>query len=112
MLNPHLNDIDALHVLCSSAEFDQLKMRPEEIQEMDTLKKHTTIRVKIPIEETAGKVNVLLQNYLSQSRITSFTLQSDTNYVAQNAGRIARALFELCLKRGWSTLAGTLIFYS
>lgn len=106
MLNPHLNDVDALHVICSSAEFDQLRMRPEEANEMDALKKHTTIQIKIPLQETAGKVNVLLQSYLSQSKISSFTLQSDTNYVAQNAGRITRALFEICLKRGWSTLAG------
>jgi replicative superfamily II helicase len=106
MLNPHLNDVDAIHVLCSSAEFDQLKIRPEELPEIDSLKKAAHITVKIPLEDTAGKVNVLLQSYLNQSKITSFTLQSDTNYVSQNAGRIARALFEICLKRGWSTLAG------
>lgn len=95
-----------IQVLCSSAEFDQLKLRPEELAEIDQLKKHASVRIKIPVEETAGKVNVLLQGYLNQSRITSFTLQSDTNYVAQNAGRISRALFELCLKRGWSSMAG------
>jgi replicative superfamily II helicase len=27
MLSPHLSEIDALHVLCSSAEFDQLKVK-------------------------------------------------------------------------------------
>jgi len=37
--------------------------------------------------------------------VNSFTLQSDTNYVAQNAGRISRALFEIALKRGWSQQA-------
>lgn len=43
------------------------------------------------VEDTAGKVNVLLQSYIDQSRIKSFTLISDTNYVAQSAGRISRA---------------------
>ncbi len=105
MLSAHLSNSDALHVLCSSAEFDQLKMRPDELVEMDKLKKDALIEIKVPVEDTAGKVSALLQGYLSQSRLNSFTLQSDTNYVAQNAGRIARALFEICLKRGWSTMA-------
>ena len=104
-------------VLCSAAEFDQLKVRPEEINEIgkhllcslyycvikckDQLKKHAKIRVRGPVEDTAGKVGVLLQNYIDQTRINSFTLQSDSNYVAQNAGRIARALFEICIKKGY-----------
>ncbi len=105
MLAPHLSDSDAVHVLCSSAEFDQLKVRPEELSEIDQLKKFSFWNVKTTSDDTAGKVSVLLQGYLSHARVASFTLQSDTNYVAQNAGRIARALFEVCLKRGWSTIA-------
>lgn len=105
MLSAHLLDSEALHVLCSSTEFDQLKMRPEELSEMDELKKNVPIDVKGGVEDTSGKVSVLLQNYIDQSRIKSFTLVSDTNYVAQNAGRISRALFEICLKRGWASLA-------
>jgi activating signal cointegrator complex subunit 3 len=105
MLNPEVGGADALHVLCASAEFDQLKMRPEELEEMDSLKKRTKVGIKAPVEDTAGKVNVLLQNFMQQSNIKSFTLQSDTNFIAQNASRIARALFEISLKRGWSSLA-------
>lgn len=105
MLSSHLDDIDALNVLCSASEFDQLKVRPDELEELDKLKKTATVEIKGPVEDTAGKVNALLQGYISQSRLNSFTLQSDTNYVAQNAGRISRALFEICLKRGWSTIA-------
>jgi activating signal cointegrator complex subunit 3 len=105
MLSAHLLDSEALHVLCSSTEFDQLKMRPEELAEMDELKKNVPIDVKGGVEDTSGKVSVLLQNYIDQSRVKSFTLVSDTNYVAQNAGRISRALFEICLKRGWASLA-------
>lgn len=39
MLTPHLDSAEGLHVLCSAAEFDQLKMRPEEIPEIESLKK-------------------------------------------------------------------------
>lgn len=105
MLTAHLNESEALHVLCSSTEFDQLKVRPEELSEIDELKKKVKLGVKGPVEDTAGKVSVLLQSYIENNRIKSFTLVSDTNYVAQNSARISRALFEICLKRGWASMA-------
>ena len=37
---------EALHVLCSSSEFDQLKLRPEELSEIDQLKKDAVVAVK------------------------------------------------------------------
>lgn len=66
MLTPHLTDSEALHVLCSSAEFDQLKMRPEEMTEIETLSKYASLKVKAAQEDTAGKVSILLQGYLMQ----------------------------------------------
>jgi len=105
MLNDHLNETEALHVLCSSAEFDQLKVRPEELAELEQLKKLVPVNVKTGAEDTAGKVSVLLQTYCKQARVQAFTLQSDTNYVAQSAARITRALFEISAKRGWSNMA-------
>lgn len=104
MLFPHLSQAEALNVLCSSSEFKQLKIRPEEIPEIDALKSNVNVTVNTSSDETAGKVNVLLQSYLNNLNVTSFTLQSDTNYVATNGSRIARALFEISLKRGWSTM--------
>lgn len=104
-LRAHLTDSESLHVLCSSAEFDQLKVRPEEVAEIDMLKNFSRIPIRASSDDTAGKVNTLLQAYINRCRISSFTLQSDTNYVAQNASRIGRALFEICLKRGWSSMA-------
>ncbi len=73
--------------------------------ELDELKKDAHHCSRGQLTDTSGKVNVLLQSYIGQSRVKSFTLQSDTNFVAQNAGRISRALFEMCLKRGWSGVA-------
>ena len=57
------------------------------------------------MEEFSGKSNVLLQAYVSKARVSSFTLISDTNYIASNAGRVARALFEMCLKSGNASAA-------
>ena len=42
---------------------------------------------------------------MSRARVTSFTLISDTNYIASNAGRVSRALFEMCLKSGRASAA-------
>lgn len=45
------------------------------------------------------------QAYISRARVDSFSLTADLMYVSSNAPRIARALFEICLRRGWSSAA-------
>lgn len=131
MLAPHITDEDAVKILCSSAEFDQLKVRPEEIAELEQIKKLSsnasllkpvkkkldeknkeskdskiiTSTSSLSSEDTSGKVCILLNSFLCGTKISSFTLQSDLNYVSQNGSRICRALFEICLKRGWCILA-------
>lgn len=54
-------------------------------------------------------MNVLLQSYIGGGKPASFTLASDTNYVAQNAGRVSRAIFEITLRKGWCSLALTML---
>lgn len=65
-------------------------------------------RVPIPIKESvddpSAKINVLLQSYISQLKLDGFALVADMVYVTQSAGRILRAIFEICLKRGWAAL--------
>ena len=39
-----------------------------------------------------------LQAYVSRPRIDSFSLTADMMYVSQNAPRIMRALFEICIR--------------
>ena len=55
----------------------------------------------LKIIQNHAKTNILLQSYISRARIEDFALVSDSNYVAQNAGRICRALFMIALNRGW-----------
>ena len=64
------------------------------------LKTQCALEVITPVEDFAGKCCVLMQAYISNAKVSSFTLISDTNYIASNAGRVARALFEICLKKG------------
>lgn len=47
------------------------------------------------------------QAFVSKPKLDSFSLIADLMYVSANAGRIARALHEICLKRGWSGMAET-----
>ena len=46
-----------------------------------------------------------MQAYVGRARAESFSLTADMMYVSQNAPRICRALFEICLRRSWSTAA-------
>ena len=63
-------------------------------------------------ENSYGKVNILLQVFISRAKVDGFSLVSDLAYVAQNSGRIARGLFEIALKRGQPVLAGKLLTLS
>jgi len=109
MLGPHLSDSAALAVLCHANEFDNVKVRPEELIEMDKLRKWCPLEVRGQQEEAAAKVSVLMQAYISNARPTGFTLISDTNYAAQNGARVARALFEIALRKGLCSLATTFL---
>nr|CCA21330.1 PREDICTED: similar to activating signal cointegrator 1 complex subunit 3 putative [Albugo laibachii Nc14] len=92
----------AMLILCSSKEFEQLKTREEELLELERLEAHYC---RFPsagsggLISYVGKTVVLLQALLGRAHVTSFTLISDTNYVAQNGARVCRGLFELCLKQ-------------
>ncbi|KAF5338188.1 hypothetical protein D9757_014975 [Collybiopsis confluens] len=50
-------------------------------------------------------INVLLQAYISQLKLDGLVLLADMVFVQQSAGRIIRAMFEICLKRGWAVPA-------
>jgi activating signal cointegrator complex subunit 3 len=98
---PHASDADLMHVICNACEFVNVKVRQEELKEIDQLLATACpLAVTATADTSPGKSNILLQAFISNMRITSFTLTSDTNYIASNAGRVARALFEMCLRRG------------
>lgn len=92
------------------SEFQQLKVRDEELEEMDKLNDACVLPViGGGVENSFGKVNCLIQAYISRARVEGFSLISDQAYVSQNIGRIARALFEITLKKGWALMSGRLL---
>jgi antiviral helicase SLH1 len=127
----NMNEADALSVISSSVEFDQITVRDSEQPELNTLaeqvipcqvKVSTFLTFEAPAADTCyagptqggptttqGKVNILLQSYISRAYIEDFALVSDQGYVAQNAGRIARALLDISLSKRWASTSATLI---
>jgi activating signal cointegrator complex subunit 3 len=106
---PALTDADLLSLVCKAHEFKNIKVREEELVELDSMKSSAHFPIKGDISSTTAKVNVLLQSYISQHSLHGFTLISDMAYINQSAGRISRALFEIFLRKGWCSLAERLL---
>ncbi|VDB97030.1 unnamed protein product [Peniophora sp. CBMAI 1063] len=131
---PKMTEADALAMVSLSTEFDQIQVRESEAKEMKTLLEQcpctvagASVEAKVTktegkaskganvaeeegvVANKEGKVNILLQAYISQIYIEDFALVSDCAYVAQNGGRIVRALLEMAIARKWAGAAGTLM---
>ena len=107
ILNQFMGIQQILAAIAKSTEFESIKVRDEELSHLQKLKAKLLIPIKEPLTETTGKVNILLQSLISRIRLSSFSLMSDQNYVSQNASRIARALFEICMEKSWSLSASS-----
>ena len=59
------------------------QVRHDESQELEQLSEVCQTEVKGGAENEYGKVNILLQTYISQATVDSFSLISDMGYVAQ-----------------------------
>lgn len=113
MLKPVMNESEVLNMMANAQEFQQLKVRDEEMDELDDLNRESCeVPVKGGSENLHGKVNILMQTYLSRGFVKSFSLVSDLSYINQNAVRIARALFQIILRQNNPILAGRLLTMS
>mmetsp|Transcript_35097 Transcript_35097/g.59441 ORF Transcript_35097/g.59441 Transcript_35097/m.59441 type:complete len:2046 (+) Transcript_35097:92-6229(+) len=112
MLKPFLTDEKLLVVLAHSREFSNIKIRDEELKDIEKLSKRICPKkIAGGLNDDKAKVNVLLQAFISNTRITSPTLGSDSYYISQSAGRICRALFHMVLKRGLPYITGRLLTF-
>ncbi|XP_061631426.1 activating signal cointegrator 1 complex subunit 3 isoform X1 [Phyllopteryx taeniolatus] len=112
--NEHFNsqrtEADILGIVSKAEEFEQLKVRDEEMEELEQmLCNYCELPAAGGVENAYGKVNILLQTYISRGDVDSFSLISDLSYVAQNAARIVRALFEIALRKRWPTMTYRLL---
>jgi len=106
ILHGHMTYTECLAALCAAEEFSAIKYRDEERKELDALKRRCCpIEVPPTADDGSRKANILLQTHICGARVQSFTLSSDLTYVAKNAGRVSRALFEIALKNAWPKTA-------
>ncbi|XP_050224918.1 DExH-box ATP-dependent RNA helicase DExH14 isoform X1 [Mercurialis annua] len=112
MLRHHMNDSEIINMVAHSSEFDNIVLREEEQNELEML-----MRTSCPLEVRGGpsnkhgKISILIQLYISRGSIDSFSLVSDAAYISASLARIMRALFEICLRRGWSEMCLFMLEY-
>jgi pre-mRNA-splicing helicase BRR2 len=106
-IQPSITPIELFRVFALSDEFKYIPVRQDEKLELAKLLGRVPIPVKEGIEEPHAKINVLLQAYISRLKLEGLALMADLVYVTQSAGRILRAIFEITLKKGWSSVAKT-----
>lgn len=134
LMRPNATEADVLNMLSLSAEFDNIQTRESDNFELGRLrreecpcqlpkpKKKPAANISVkgggrnekeqqnPDEIQAHmKTNILLQSYISRANLEDFALVSDCGYVAQNAGRICRAMFQIALNRKWGNLCEVLL---
>lgn len=62
----------------------RLQVRDEELDELDQmLSNYCELPAAGGVENSYGKINILLQTYISRGEVDSFSLISDLSYVAQ-----------------------------
>ena len=102
---PTQNESDILHTLCCAAEFSQIKVREEEMEELENLLNQAPLTVRGGLSSKEGKTCVLMQAFIGGLPVRASALVSDCTFIAQSAARIARGLFEIALGRGWLSYA-------
>jgi antiviral helicase SLH1 len=102
MMRAHATEADILKMLSMSGEFDNIQSREAEEKELTHLRRDIIpCDVDGGIDTPQAKTNILLQSFISRQQPEDFALSNDMNYVAQQSGRICRALFMLALNRRW-----------
>ncbi|KAH8587559.1 Sec63 Brl domain-containing protein [Bisporella sp. PMI_857] len=102
-MDPHATEADMLALVAKSGEFDNIQFRDNESKELTKLKDDFS-PCSIPgkgIDSPEAKTNILLQSYISRAQLEDFALANDSNYIAQQAARICRAIFMIALNRRW-----------
>lgn len=70
MLRPVMNEADILNMMANAHEFQQLKVRDDEMDELDDLTHgYCEVPVKGGSENLHGKVNILMQTYMSRGAV-------------------------------------------
>ena len=108
-IQPMVSTVELFRVFALSEEFKYIPVRQDEKMELAKLLGRVPVPVKEGVEEPQAKINVLLQAYISRLKLEGLALMADMVYVTQSAGRILRAMFEISLRKGWCSVAKTML---
>ncbi|KAI9174879.1 hypothetical protein LWI28_024049 [Acer negundo] len=112
MLKRHMNDCEIIEMVARSSEFENIVVRDEEQNELETLARQSCpLEIKGGPTNKYGKISILIQLYISRGSIDTFSLVSDAAYISASLARIIRALFEICLRRGWCEMTLFMLEY-
>ncbi|KAL8547142.1 hypothetical protein ACS0TY_006743 [Phlomoides rotata] len=111
MLRRHMNDSEVIDMVAHSSEFENIVVREEEQNELETLARTCPLEIKGGPSSKHGKVSILIQMFISRGSFDSFSLVSDASYISSSLARIMRALYEICLRRGWSEMSSFMLEY-
>ncbi|TXG51589.1 hypothetical protein EZV62_024113 [Acer yangbiense] len=112
MLKRHMNDCEIIEMVARSSEFENIVVRDEEQNELETLARQSCpLEIKGGATNKYGKISILIQLYISRGSIDTFSLVSDAAYISASLARIIRALFEICLRRGWCEMTLFMLEY-
>ncbi|XVF11809.1 hypothetical protein REPUB_Repub08aG0059500 [Reevesia pubescens] len=112
MLRRHMNDSEVIEMVAHSSEFENIVVREEEQNELEMLARTSCpLEVKGGPSNKHGKISILIQLYISRGSIDAFSLVSDAVYISASLARIMRALFEICLRRGWCEMSLFMLEY-
>ncbi|KAK3440303.1 hypothetical protein EUGRSUZ_B00583 [Eucalyptus grandis] len=112
MMRRHMNESEVINMVAHSSEFENIVVREEEQNELETMARTSCpLEVKGGPSNKHGKISILIQLYISRGWIDTFSLVSDAAYISASLARIMRALFEICLRRGWSEMSLFMLEY-
>ncbi|CAA0836045.1 U5 small nuclear ribonucleoprotein helicase [Striga hermonthica] len=111
LLRRHMSDTEVIDMVAHSSEFENIVLRDEEQNELEMLARKCPLEIKGGPSNKHGKVSILIQMYISRGSIDTFSLISDASYISSSLARIMRALFEICLRRGWSEMSSFMLEY-
>ncbi|XP_031090606.1 DExH-box ATP-dependent RNA helicase DExH14 isoform X2 [Ipomoea triloba] len=110
MLRRHMNENELINLVAHSSEFENIVVRDEEQNELEMLARtYCPFEIKGGPSSKHGKVSILIQLYISRGSIDTFSLVSDASYISASLARIMRALFEICLRRGWCEMTALIL---
>lgn len=105
-IHDYTSDIELLRIFSLAEEFKDIFVRRGEELDLKALLE----QVPFPIDDKraspgANKVNALLQVYIFRLNIEGSELISDIHFIKENGARLARAIHEIVLLKGYAHVA-------